>query len=341
MKNNTPLLRSKNFSLKPIAFWSVGILILAVVASVLFIKFDTGAAATFTDQVLRPVLGDSSVIGLEKIYFNTSDKVSQLEYAVIPASVPFIASSSVPISTASVSKAPFSNLDLSSVHSSFGNLLAGEGQWRNVPLSLFPGQIILADTFMRPDPSRPYAFVTLVQMDMSKLRLWSVAGTQEPGGKVGRPGPGIIPKSIHDQGILVAAFDGGFQYRDGKYGMIVGKKTYLPLKNDLATLVGYNSGKLEIVKYEGQNLGSSVAFVRQNCPMLIENGVIGTQSDSNKKIWGRTVTSDSYTWRSGIGIDAKGNLIFAVVRCSSTLIRIGSGSIFSITTTTEHMITLP
>ena len=94
--------------------------------------------------------------------------------------------------------------------------------------------------------------------------------------------------------------------------MIVGDTTYLPLKPDLATLVGYKDGSLKLINYTGQNLGKDVVFVRQNCPILIENGEISINNPANKKLWGRTLTSGIYTWRSGIGLTKSGNLVFAV-----------------------------
>ena len=295
--------------LKYLKFLAIGVVIL-IVSAVVFIKLDTSAAANFTDQVLRPLLGDARVIFLEKVFFNASDKANQLKYSVVQPTNPFLPRGVAIVPSDSAAQS--SNLNLSNVQAIVNTLLDGEGQWHDIPLSLFPKQIVLADTFIRSDPSRLYSFVTLVQMDMSKLQLWSIAGTAEPGGKFGKPGPGVISANVQDNGILVAAFDGGFQYRDGQYGMIVDNTTYLPLKNDLATLVGHKDGRLEIVKYEGQDLGSNISFIRQNCPMLVENGVIGTSDDTNKKLWGRTITSDIYTWRSGIGITANGNLIFAV-----------------------------
>ncbi len=301
----------KKFTWKVWLSLGAGFVVLVLISAVLFIKLDTAAAANFTDQFLRPMIGDSQVVSLESAFFNASDVINQIEYRFIKPTNSFISGGSVAIITTGTA-AQSSTLNLAPLAIAGGNASVGEGVWRDLPLSLFPGRVVLADTFVNPDPARPYAFVTLVKMDMSRLRLWSVAGTQEPGGKVGKPGPGVVPQSIQTQGTLVAAFDGGFQYRDGQYGMIVGNTTYLPLKNNLATLVGYSNGSLAIVKYEGQKLGSNISFVRQNCPMLIENGVIETQNDANRTLWGRTITSSIYTWRSGIGITAKGNLIFAI-----------------------------
>jgi hypothetical protein len=149
-------------------------------------------------------------------------------------------------------------------------------------------------------------------MDMRKMTLSAVAGTQQPGGPIGNFGPGIIPGNIVQSGKLVAAFDGGFQYKDGKYGMIVDGKTYLPLQQNAGTLVGYRDGTLSIIDYTGQDLGKNVSFVRQNCPILVENGQVFAINEKNKKLWGRTFNADIFTWRSGIGLTREGNLIYAV-----------------------------
>jgi hypothetical protein len=165
---------------------------------------------------------------------------------------------------------------------------------------------------VRPDKDRPYAYVTLVKIDTGEVHLSTVAGTKQPGGPVGKPGPGKIPQNIISSGNLIAAFDGGFQYRDGQYGMIVGSTIYLPLKMDLGTLVGYKNGNIKIINYTGQLLENNVEFIRQNCPILIDNGSITISDPKNRKLWGRTMTTDIYTWRSGIGIDKNGNIVYAV-----------------------------
>jgi hypothetical protein len=192
--------------------------------------------------------------------------------------------------------------------------IADEGIWKNKPLGLFPNKEVMAYTFLRPDPTRSDTITTIVQIDTSVINMSSVAGTKHPGGSVGKPGSGMIPKDVADSGKLIAAFDGGFQYRDGAYGMIVGDTTYLPLKNDLGTVVGYKDGSLKIINYTGQSLGDNVAFIRQNCPILIANGNVAVTDPENKSLWGRIVKGQVgiYTSRSGIGLTKEGNLLFAV-----------------------------
>ena len=282
-------------------------LISLVIAAVCFIKFDTQDAAEFTDNVLRPALGAHNVIFLEKVFFNTSDKVQQLTTNSNNIQAPQFTDEGQSIGS------PSGGLDPSkiSINNNFKKL-KNEGVWKLMNLSAFPNESVMAYTFVRPDKDRPYVIVTIAQLDMSKLILGTVAGTKEPGGKVGNPGPGVVPKEIVDSNRLVAAFDGGFQYKDGAYGMIVDGKTYLPLQNDLGTVVGTKDGKFNIIEYTGQNLGNNVTFVRQNCPILINNGQSGIEDIKNKKLWGRTFTSGIYTWRTGMGITKTGNLLFAV-----------------------------
>ena len=280
-----------------------------VLGSVLFIKLDTSAAANLTDNVLRPLIGDTRIVYLEKIFFNASDLAERITHNSNsdvpptfndPGPVGNIAGGDLNLTPLSINVDP--------------KPLTGEGVWEDLPVGLFPGKEVMAHTFVRPDPARSFAITTIVQIDKSVIDIGSVAGTKQPGGPVGLPGPGVVPKDIIDSGKLVAAFDGGFQYKDGAYGMIVGNTTYLPLKNDLGTLVGYKDGTIKIMDYQGQALGDNVAFVRQNCPLLVDNGDVAAADPRNRQLWGRLVTGtvDIYTWRSGIGITKEGNLLFAV-----------------------------
>jgi hypothetical protein len=276
------------------------IIAILTVSGILFVKFNTPAAAQFTDNYLRPIFGNTVVGFMEKTYYNASDKIQQITDKTGFKNTPM-----------------FLDQGMASVLSPIpltGNLpkVKGEGIWRDRPLKLFPSKEVMAYTFLRPDSFRPFAYVTLVQIDMKDMKMGAVAGKSQPGGPVGNWGPGVIPQDIEKSGNLVAAFDGGFQYRDGKFGMIVGGKTYLPLKNEVGTLVGYDDGSLKIVNYVGQDLGKNISFIRQNCPILIENSEVFALNEKNKKLWGRTFNSDIYTWRSGVGLTKEGNLIYAV-----------------------------
>ena len=54
------------------------VLFVIFVGLILFIKLDTPVAAEFTDNYLRPLLGNRKVIFLEKIFYNAEDKFTQI-----------------------------------------------------------------------------------------------------------------------------------------------------------------------------------------------------------------------------------------------------------------------
>ena len=283
--------------------------VVVLVAGVLFIKFNTAEAAYLTDNVLRPIVGDKNIVYLEKIFFNASDLAERVTHNSASDKPPVFneQGSQENILGGQLNLTPLSVMGDSKP-------LVGEGEWKNLPVGIFPDKEVMAHTFLRPDPARSYAITTIVQIDKSVMRLGIVAGTKQPGGPVGKPGPGVVPKDIISNGKLIAAFDGGFQYKDGAYGMMVNNNIYLPLKSDLGTIVGYQDGSLKIVNYTDQPLGDNVEFVRQNCPILIENGDVAAGDPRNKKLWGRLAagTVDIFTWRSGLGLTKEGNLLFAV-----------------------------
>jgi hypothetical protein len=298
--------KNKAWKIVKICLICIGVLL---VSAVLFIKFDTAAAAQLTDNVLRPVIGDDRILSLEKTFFNLSDSVDRVTKKApeVPQFIDQGQSTTLPVSLSNLVLTPIPlNKTLAP--------LQGEGVWNNHPLVAYPGQEVMADTFTRPDPDRPFAVTTIVQVDSTKISIGSVAGIKQPGGPVGKPGPGVVPSDIIDSGKLIAAFDGGFQYHDGQFGMIVGNTTYLPLKKGQGTIIGHIDGTFNIVNYTGQDLGSDIAFVRQNCPLLIDNGNIMTSDAKNNIFYGmpNKGTVNFYTWRSGIGINKNGNLIFAV-----------------------------
>jgi hypothetical protein len=187
--------------------------------------------------------------------------------------------------------------------------LADEGVW--IPIKTATEGPIMAETTYRPDAKRDYAIVYLVKMDMNHLTISAVAGTREPGEYL-HPGPGKIPSEAKMSNAIIAAFNGGFQQKDGHYGMIVADVTYLPLQQNIATLVIYKNAKPSIVNYTGQNIGTEAAAIRQNGPMLLQNSIdVSTSQEWTMQKWGLTTTNSMYTWRSGLGVTNTGDLVYA------------------------------
>jgi hypothetical protein len=86
-----------------------------------------------------------------------------------------------------------------------------------------------------------------------------------------------------------------------------------PLSAGNATLIGYRDGRIAIVKWSGgPNAGPDVAWTRQSLVPIVWNGQLNPQLDDNPDSpqWGFTLGGVTRVWRSGVGIDRHGNLIY-------------------------------
>ncbi|HEX8990547.1 MAG TPA: phosphodiester glycosidase family protein [Anaerolineales bacterium] len=182
------------------------------------------------------------------------------------------------------------------------------------PLNGLP---VMAQALLTLDPSRPYAGIALVRMDLSQLQLHMMPGSQEPSHapNVIRaiPNMGLTPAA--DQAVLMAAFNGGFRAVNGNYGMMFNGVTLIPATPGLETLAIYQDGHVAIGAWGTQitQTPDLVSF-RQNCPPIIQDGSINPEVYiDNRVIWGNTVGNREITWRTAVGLSRDGRyLLYAV-----------------------------
>jgi hypothetical protein len=179
------------------------------------------------------------------------------------------------------------------------------------------GTPIMARSFVKPDPDRPYAQAALVRIDLSQVQLHLMPGTVEPVASTSLPHfkrPGFIPTADQNPDLLLAAFNGGFKAIHGRFGMMVDSATLLPPLDGLATIALRSDGTIQIGQW-GRDLtaNDNLTWYRQNCPLLVDGGQINPHvDDENRKEWGYTVKNLDTTWRSGLGISQDGRfLIYA------------------------------
>lgn len=282
-----------------------------VILLVIFRKSLLGLMANGADYVLRPILGEANTLKIESLVFGLEDKVNGFS-AKAPSSADAVFTG-LPEGTIGVGARNDSQMSLAPI-TPLTSLtpFTGEGIWEPMAVPQFPKEIVAVRTVLHVDNARPFAYTALVKMATNKLAIGSVAGTEQPGGPIGNHGVGKVPNSARANDKLIAAFDGGFQYRDGAYGMIVDGKTYVPLRNDLATLLIDKQGRANIVEYHGEKIASDIQAVRQNGPLLVKDGEITPFVEQGRDTWGRTITTSIYTWRSGFGVTKTGDLVFAV-----------------------------
>ena len=284
--------------------------------SIYLLQSQPSFVAKFADNVLRPSIGNKNTIILEDILFSFSDHLKQLIYGTVAKPKANIFNNVTSKQKKTTPAVTLQALDLKTISNPQPNFapIDGEGQWTLVAMPQFNSKQIMARTFVRPDADRSYAIVALIQMNMYYLSLTSVAGTYYPGAELGHPGPGVIPMSDRATNTLVAAFNGGFQYMDGHYGMTVGSTTYVPLIDGLGSLIIYDDGSISIQRYDSTKPSlKKIKSIRQNGPLILDKGMITPDADSGGyQVWGRTTTNSVYTWRSGVGLTAQGNLVYAV-----------------------------
>lgn len=184
--------------------------------------------------------------------------------------------------------------------------LPGEGVWHGTGLVVHGGPPILVTTF-RPDPSYPRVVAGVAWIDRTRTSLQLYPGRYEPPDS-GNP-PAEVP--VDRRGRLAATFNSGFKLEDDHGGFVAFGRSYAPLRDGQATVIGYRDGRTDVSAWTGgPRPGPQIQFARQNLPLIVRNGRLNP-SLSDGALWGLTVGNAVRVWRSGVGIDAHGNLIYA------------------------------
>jgi hypothetical protein len=185
--------------------------------------------------------------------------------------------------------------------------LPGEGVWRTTRPTFGATPPILVTT-LRNQPEYPRVVAGLAWIDTSRTTLKLIPGRQEPAGELPR---GSMELPWTDRAGLLASFNSGFKLADSGGGVAVNGHTYAPLHDGEATLVGYTSGRSDVISWHyGSRAPGSVVFARQNLPLIVDHGRANPNLNNGIE-WGATLGNAILVWRSGIGVDRHRNLIFA------------------------------
>jgi hypothetical protein len=184
--------------------------------------------------------------------------------------------------------------------------LAGEGVWRPARAESVTSAPIMLTT-LRNQPEYPSVVAGLAWIDTKRTNVTLHPGRQEPSVELPR-GSMDVPTAA--RGKLLATFNSAFKLSDSHGGVALNGHTYAPMRNGQATFVGYADGSVNVIDWvNGPTAPSSVVFARQNLPLIVDSGQPSPNLDNGE--WGATVGNAVLVWRSGIGVDARGNLIYA------------------------------
>jgi hypothetical protein len=186
--------------------------------------------------------------------------------------------------------------------------LPAEGVWKKAAAGAGPRPPVLLTTF-RSDPEYPKFVAGVAWIDSSRTSLDYVPGLAEPPPPLAHRGPAEVPEA--KRGRVVATFNGGFPLETSNAGLIYRGKVREAMVNGIATVVEYRDGRVDVIRWrQGPGAPPDVWFAKQNLPPIIDEGRLNPNL-SNGPQWGQTVDNAVRVWRSGLGVDSHGNLIYA------------------------------
>jgi hypothetical protein len=214
----------------------------------------------------------------------------------------------------------------SRVHAMLHPALPGEGVWHATRPGLAGKPPVLITT-IRDQPEYPRVLAGLAWINTKLTHLELHPGRLEPSVELPR-GTMAIPHSLRPS--LLATFNSAFKLGDDHGGFVLGGHTYAPMHDGQATLVGYADGHVDVLSWSSGSIApAGVSFARQNLPLIVQEGKPSPDINISAD-WGATVENAVLVWRSGIGVDSHGNLIYAagenqtVASLAKVLIRAGA-----------------
>jgi Phosphodiester glycosidase len=185
--------------------------------------------------------------------------------------------------------------------------LPGEGIWQATGRLVRGRPPVLVTTF-RADRDYPRVVAYVAWIDHTRTQLALYPGRYEPPGASPR-GPMEVP--VGQRGRLLATFNSGFTYGDGHGGFAVDAQTVKPLQDGMGTVVAYRDGHVDVTTWHGgAQLPRWLVLARQNLPLIVDGGKPNPTLDDSSR-WGDTLGAAVRVWRSAVGIDRRGNLIYA------------------------------
>lgn len=186
--------------------------------------------------------------------------------------------------------------------------LPGEGVWKPAGAHAGKRPPVLLTSF-RSDPEYPQFVAGVAWINANRTRLEYTPGTAEPPEPLEHRGSGEVPPQLRKG--LVATFNGGFPLETSNAGLVYRGKVIEAMVNGIATIVEYRDGRIDIVRWHrGEGAPKNVWFAKQNLPPIVYEGKLNPNLSDGPE-WGETVNNATRVWRSGLGVDARGNLLYA------------------------------
>lgn len=163
---------------------------------------------------------------------------------------------------------------------------------------------------LRPDSKHTSELAYVAWLNQKALSFQLHPGSQQPGGTFAARDE--LPPSQRTG--LVATWNGGFKVNpdDSLGGYYEDGRTVRALVDGKAAEVFYRDGSIKIGDWgSGLSMTPQVVGVRQNLSLLVDAGQVTAAVNSGSGAqWGVTVNNAFFVPRSGVGVTAKGDIIY-------------------------------
>lgn len=281
-------------------------------------------------NTLRAIIGPDNVAKLEDLVYAVEDRANRLlkkneapkAYWSVPKPPP-------PAPVQSVAEAPperpeipaFRPKDPGPAHKKWS--AAGDGIWVPIVDPRRPDEKpYMYKTLLHPDPTRSWAEVFVVAVDLPRVDVYVMAGRQEP--KTDDPKTesyerlARIPDEHHEE--LLAAFNGGFMTEHGGWGMKVDGVTLVRPQPNGCTLALYEDSSMRIATWSKiADTEPQMRWYRQAPECMYEDGKIhpGLTAGSARK-WGATLDGETVIRRSAVGLSADRRILYVAITNHTT-----------------------
>src|SRR5688572_21745179 len=170
----------------------------------------------------------------------------------------------------------------------------GDGEWVPIRDPRRPDEApYMYKTLLHPDANRSWAEVFVVAVDLSRVKVYAVAGRNEPKSlekeaqnyqRVAR-----VPDAHHD--LVLGAFNGSFMTEHGYYGMKVDGLTLVKARDKSCTIAVYPDAPMRIANWKAiADTEPKMEWFRQAPSCMYENGQLhpGLQAGGGAH-WGATL----------------------------------------------------
>jgi hypothetical protein len=190
----------------------------------------------------------------------------------------------------------------------------GDGRWKPFGDARgADGVPLVVTTTLHPHAASKLITLTLVAIDGARTELGFMPGVADVGKMTASFVPGLVPE--RERARLVAAFNGGFLPRHGRWGMKRADVTVMPPRDGGCAVLLLASGGVRVMAWSpGAIPDAELLALRQTPPCLLDAGAIHPSLvNGQERAWGGQTPGIVTRRRSAFGISEDGRILYYAV----------------------------